>query len=122
MVRDARAKRPALLTIRTGRAAAQRCVAKGEERRASAPDRLLRLAEYFRREGGKALEQLLDLLGRGRVDVEPDLVGLGAKILVLHGGEETLAQRLETIGGDAGRACNSAAEQELLEMHVEHRA
>src|ERR1700730_17289459 len=86
------------------------------------PDRFLRLAEDLGRIGGKSCQHLLPLLAGSGIDIEPDLVGLGEEILVLHGCQQGLAQHLEAVGRNAGRAGEPAAEQELLEVHVEHGA
>src|SRR5215813_7199320 len=87
-----------------------------------APDRFLRLAEDLGWERGEPLEQVVDLLGRSRVDVEAGLVGLGHEFRIFHGGGQRVAQRLDAVCGDSGRAGERAAEQELAEMDVEHRA
>src|SRR5258708_40328129 len=68
----------------------------------SPPDRLLRLAEDLGRVGGKSYQHLLHLLGGGRIDIEPDLVGLGEEVLVLHGRHQGVAQRLQAIGRNGG--------------------
>src|SRR5579883_1674505 len=90
--------------------------------RTSTSDCFLRLVEYLRRVGGKTFEQLLDFLAGSRVDIEPDLVGVSAKLAVLQGCHQGLAQRLEAIGCDARWPGNRATKQQLLEVHVEDRA
>src|SRR5262245_44648960 len=70
----------------------------------SPPDCFLRLAEYLGRECGEALEQRVDLFDRGRIDVEPRLVRLRKELGILHSCGERIAQRLQTVGRNAGRA------------------
>src|SRR4051794_2537124 len=61
----------------------------------SPPDRRLGFVDHVFRIVGELDEQLLDLLGRGDVDIEIDLLGVGEEILVLHGLQERLAQHSE---------------------------
>src|ERR1700722_8386745 len=89
---------------------------------ASASDRLLGLAKNLRRIGCVALEQIVDLLRRSRIDLDADLGGVGKEIGILHGRPEGRAQRAQALGRHAGRSRERTAEQKLLEQHLEHRA
>src|SRR2546426_11156244 len=71
--------------------------------------RLLRLADDLRRQRGEALEQVVHLLGGGRIDFETDARRVGEEVLVLHGGEKRRAQSLEPVRRNLGRAGERAA-------------
>src|SRR5215475_12551840 len=88
---------------------------RGDDTGESPADCFLRLAEHVGRERGKALEQFVNLLDRGWIDVEAGLVRLSEEFGVLHGRGERLAQRLQAVGWNAGRTGERPAEQKLPE-------